>query len=149
MTEVVNVNLTDAPAPVKSEVAPVPNKRLENSKAAMALKAAKKLRSKSADAQPNKHTIRRDRGKHAQISDIMTVEDRRALSLNRYEEAMTLADLQDQIKRQPDQYLKDFKTHFNIFTEKLKVFKLNPAKHETDFIDYLKFMAHVSREYLL
>ena len=50
MTEVVNVNLTDAPAPVKSEVAPVPNKRLENSKAAMALKAAKKLRSKIADA---------------------------------------------------------------------------------------------------
>jgi len=48
MTEVVST--TEAPTPVISEVAPVFNKRLENSKAAMALKAAKKLRSKSADA---------------------------------------------------------------------------------------------------
>jgi protein SDA1 len=32
----------------------------------------------------------------------MTEEDRRALKLNKYEEAYTLAELQDKIKRQSD-----------------------------------------------
>ena len=37
--------------------------------------------------------------------------------------------------------------HFGIFQEKLKEFKLNPAKKDTDLIDYFKFMAHVSGVY--
>jgi len=36
---------------------------------------------------------------------------------------MTLADLQDRIKRQPDHYKKEFKVHYGIFAEKLKDFK--------------------------
>ena len=83
------------------------------------------------------------------MSDLMNEEDRRALSLNKYEETMTLAELQDRIKRQPDHYRKEFKVHFNIFVEKLRDFKLTPAKKETDFIDYLKFMAHVSKQNIL
>ena len=39
------------------------------------------------------------RGKHAQMVDLMTEEDRIALKLNKYEEAYTLAELQDKIKR--------------------------------------------------
>ena len=106
---------------------------------------ANKWRSKSAGAKPYEHTAKNtQRGKHAQMNDLMNEEDRRALSLNKYEESMTLAELQDRIKRQPDQYQKEFKVHFNIFVEKLREFKQSPAKKETDFIDYLKFMAHVS-----
>ena len=37
--------------------------------------------------------------------------------------------------------------HYNIFTEKLKDFKLNPARKDQEIIDYLKFMAHVSGVY--
>lgn len=81
------------------------------------------------------------------MNDLMNEEDRRALSLNKYEESMTLAELQDRIKRQPEAYKKEFKIHFNIFVEKLREFKLNPAKKSTDLIDYFKFMAHVSGVY--
>lgn len=81
------------------------------------------------------------------MSDLINEEDRKALSLNKYEEKMTLAELQDRIKRQPDSYRKEFKIHFNIFTEKLREFKLNPAKKSTDLIDYFKFMAHISGAY--
>ena len=103
---------------------------------------ANKWRSRSAGPTPYAHTAQR--GKHAQMNDLMNEEDRRALSMNKYEEQMTLAELQDRIKRQPDHYKKEFKVHYGIFAEKLKEFKLNPAKKETDFMDYLKFMAHVS-----
>ena len=106
---------------------------------------ANKWRSRSAGAAPYEHTAKANvRGKHAQMNDLMNEEDRRALSLNKYEESMTLAELQDRIKRQPDHYKKEFKVHFGIFVEKLREFKQNPTSKETDFIDYLKFMAHVS-----
>jgi len=82
--------------------------------------------------------------KHKKIGDLMTEEDRKELQMNKYEESMTLAELQDRIKRQPDQYKIEFKTHFNRFVEKLKEFKLNPAKKDTDLCDYFKFMSHVS-----
>ena len=68
------------------------------------------------------------KNKHSNMTDLMDDEDRKALSLNKFEESMTLAELQDRIKRQPDQYRKEFGVHFNIFTEKLKDFKENPAK---------------------
>ena len=106
---------------------------------------ANKFRSRSAGAQPYQHTARR--GKHAQMNDLMNDEDRRALSLNKYEESMTLAEMQDRIKRQPESYKKEFKIHFNIFVEKLREFKLNPAKKDNDLIDYFKFMAHISAVY--
>jgi hypothetical protein len=44
-------------------------------------------------------------------------------------------------------YKKEFKTHFAIFQEKLKEFKLNPAKRDVTIMDYLKFMAHISAVY--
>jgi hypothetical protein len=47
--------------------------------------------------------------------DLLTEEDRRALNLNKYEQAYTLAELQDKIKRQKDQYKPEFKVHFGIF----------------------------------
>ena len=81
------------------------------------------------------------------MTDLLDDEDRKALSLNKFEESMTLAELQDRIKRQPEQYRKEFGVHFNIFTEKLKDFKENPAKKNQEIIDYLKFMAHVSGVY--
>ena len=87
------------------------------------------------------------RGKHAMMTDLMTAEDRKALSFNKYEEEQTLPELQDKIKRQPDQYKKEFRVHFKIFVDRLREFKLNPAKKEVVFIDYLKFMAHVSGVY--
>ena len=52
--------------------------------------------------------IEERRGKHAQMLDLMTEDDRRALRLNKYEEAYTLAELQDKIKRQSDQYKPEF-----------------------------------------
>ena len=58
---------------------------------------ANKWRSQSAGPRPYAHTAKR--GKHAQITDLMDEEDRRALSLNKFEESMTLAELQDRIKR--------------------------------------------------
>ena len=57
----------------------------------------------------------RPRGKHGQMVDLLTEEDRRALNLNKYEQAYTLAELQDKIKRQKDQYKPEFKVHFGIF----------------------------------
>ena len=81
------------------------------------------------------------------MTDLMDEDDRKALSLNKFEESMTLAELQDRIKRQPDQYKKEFSVHYNIFAEKLKDFKLNPARKDQEIIDYLKFMAHVSGVY--
>lgn len=112
---------------------------------------ANKWRSRSAGANPYQHSAAarggRGRNQHANMTDLMNEEDRRALSLNKYEESMTLAELQDKMKRQADQYKKEFGVHFKIFQEKLKEFKLNPAKRETDFVDYLKFMAHVSGVY--
>ena len=111
---------------------------------------ANKWRSRSAGPAPYEHTAKANvRGKHAQMNDLMNEEDRRALSLNKYEESMTLAELQDRIKRQPDHYKKEFKVHFGIFVEKLREFKQNPTSKETDFIDYLKFMAHVSSPILI
>lgn len=89
----------------------------------------------------------RPRGKHGQMVDLLTEEDRRALNLNKYEQAYTLAELQDKIKRQKDQYKPEFKVHFGIFQNKLKEFKENPARKDQDLIDYFKFMAHISAVY--
>ena len=50
-----------------------------------------KWRSRSAGPTPYAHTAKR--GKHGQMTDLMNEEDRRALSLNKYEESMTLPDL--------------------------------------------------------
>ena len=36
------------------------------------------------------------------MTDLLDEEDKKALSLNKFEESMTLAELQDRIKRQPD-----------------------------------------------
>ena len=79
------------------------------------------------------------------MKDLMNDDDRKALSMNKYEELMTLAELQDRMKRQPEHYRNEFKAHFEIFVKKLREFKENPAKKETDFTDYIKFMAHVSK----
>ena len=48
--------------------------------------------------------------------------------MSTFDQTMTLATLQDKIKRQPDMYKKEFLTQFGIFQEKLKEFKENPAK---------------------
>ena len=58
---------------------------------------ANKWRSRSAGPQPYQHSAAR--GKHAQIADLLDDEDRKALSMNKYEAQMTLAELQDVIKR--------------------------------------------------
>jgi hypothetical protein len=79
--------------------------------------------------------------------DLLSAEDRAALNLNKYESSYTLAQLQDKIKRQSDQYKPEFKVHFQIFQNKLKEFKENPAKKDQDLIDYFKFMAHISAVY--
>jgi hypothetical protein len=55
------------------------------------------------------------RGKHAQMIDLLSKEERQKLNLNKNEEQMTLADLQDKIKRQQDQYKPEFAAHFKIF----------------------------------
>lgn len=104
---------------------------------------ANKFRSRSAGPQPYQNR----KNKHSNMTDLMDEDDRKALSLNKFEESMTLAELQDRIKRQPDQYKKEFSVHYNIFAEKLKDFKLNPARKDQEIIDYLKFMAHVSGVY--
>ena len=44
-------------------------------------------------------------------------------------------------------YKNEFKTHFRIFQEKLKEFKLNPAKKDVSIMDYFKFMSHISSVY--
>lgn len=50
-------------------------------------KEAAKPRSKSAGAKPYEHKAAATaRGKHAQMTDLMNAEDRRALSMNKYEE---------------------------------------------------------------
>jgi len=77
----------------------------------------------------------------------MDEKDREELHLNKFEVGMTLAELQDKIKRQPEQYRKEFKAHFKIFVDKMREFKLNPGKKDQHIIDYLKFMAHVSGVY--
>ena len=58
---------------------------------------ANKWRSRSAGPSPYQHTGKRH--KHANMNELMDEEDRRALSLNKFEESMTLAELQDKIKR--------------------------------------------------
>ena len=45
----------------------------------------------------------------------MTQEERNTLRLNKFEEAYTLAELQDKIKRQSDQYKPEFAAHWRIF----------------------------------
>lgn len=47
--------------------------------------------------------------------DLLSKEERQKLNLNKNEEQMTLADLQDKIKRQQDQYKPEFAAHFKIF----------------------------------
>ena len=81
------------------------------------------------------------------MMDLLTPEDREALNLNKFECSYTLAELQDKIKRQRDQYKPEFRVHFGIFNNKLKEFKENPAKKDQDLIDYFKFMAHISAVY--
>ncbi len=92
-------------------------------------------------------TVIEKRGKHAQIVDLMSREDREALRLNKFEEAYTLAELQDKIKRQSDQYKPEFAAHWRIFLSKLAEFKENPAKRDQDMMDYFKFMSHISNIY--
>ena len=77
----------------------------------------------------------------------MTQEERHTLRLNKFEEAYTLAELQDKIKRQSDQYKPEFAAHWRIFLTKLADFKENPAKKDQDMMDYFKFMAHISNIY--
>jgi len=82
-----------------------------------------KFRSKSeAPAEPKmqpmrvddeiKSDVTRKRGRHGQMVDLLSAEDRAALNLNKYESSYTLAQLQDKIKRQSDQYKPEFKIHF-------------------------------------
>ena len=75
---------------------------------------ANKWRSRSAGPKPHAHTAKRG-NKHAMVSDLVDEEERQALSLNKFEESMTLAELQDKIKRNSEHYKKEFKVHFNIF----------------------------------
>jgi protein SDA1 len=78
---------------------------------------------------------------------LLNDEDRKALQLNKFEQTMTLYELQDKIKRQPDMYKNEFMTHFRIFQEKLKDFKTNPARKDVPLMDYLKFLSHISNVY--
>jgi hypothetical protein len=87
------------------------------------------------------------RGKHSLVQDLMSKEDREALNLNKFEQTYTLAELQDRIKRQSDQYRQEFATHWKIFQQRLAEFKENPAKKDQDIMDYCKFMAHISNIY--
>ena len=43
--------------------------------------------------------VTRKRGRHGQMVDLLSAEDRAALNLNKYEQSYTLAQLQDKIKR--------------------------------------------------
>ena len=106
----------------------------------------KNAQRRSKSAGPHS-VVEERRGKHAQMLDLMTEDDRRALRLNKYEEAYTLAELQDKIKRQSDQYKPEFQVHWNIFNAKLKEFKENPARKDQDVMDYFKFLAHISNIY--
>jgi|LakMenEpi03Aug12_release.lakeMendotaPanAssembly.Ray.scaffolds.fasta_scaffold156620_1 hypothetical protein len=106
-----------------------------------------KYRSKSVGCAENPNPPREKKHKHLQQGQLLNDEDKAALQLNKFEQAMTLAELQDKIKRQSEMYKKEFKTHFVIFQEKLKEFKLNPAKRDVTIMDYLKFMAHISAVY--
>jgi hypothetical protein len=56
-------------------------------------------RSKSAGPVPVIDTRRKH---HASMGELLTAEDKATLGLNKYEEAFTLAELQDKIKRQAD-----------------------------------------------
>jgi hypothetical protein len=56
--------------------------------------------------------VTRKRGRHGQMVDLLTKEERAELNLNKYESSYTLAQLQDKIKRQSDQYKPEFKVHF-------------------------------------
>ena len=62
---------------------------------------ANKWRSQSAAPNPYGQQAKRAY-KHANMTDLMNEDDRKALSLNKYEELMTLPELQDRIKRQPE-----------------------------------------------
>ena len=106
---------------------------------------AKPLHARSKSAGPESRID--VRGKHAQVMDLMTNEERINLRLNKFEEAYTLAELQDKIKRQSDQYKPEFAAHWRIFIAKLAEFKEHPAKKDQDMIDYFKFMAHISNVY--
>jgi len=77
----------------------------------------------------------------------MNDDDRNELGLNKFEDAFTLPELQDKIKRQPDMYRREFKAHIEVFITKLKELKENPAKKDQQMLDYFKFMAHVSGVY--
>jgi len=60
----------------------------------------------------------------------MNDDDRNELGLNKFEDAFTLPELQDKIKRQPDMYRREFKAHIDVFQTKLKELKENPAKKD-------------------
>lgn len=64
-----------------------------------------------------------------------------------FDQTMTLATLQDKIKRQPDMYKKEFLTQFSVFQTKLQEFKENPAKKDDQMDEYFKFLAHISGVY--
>jgi hypothetical protein len=49
------------------------------------------------------------------LPSLMNDEDREALQLNKFETSISLYDLQDKIKRQPDLYRKEFESHFVMF----------------------------------
>ena len=87
------------------------------------------------------------RGRHAQMMDLLSKDERDQLKFNKNESAMTLPDLQDKIKRQAELYKAEFAAHFKIFQQKLTEFKENPSKKDQDMIDYFKFFAHVSHSY--
>ena len=53
---------------------------------------ANKWRSRSAGPRPYAHTAKKG-NKHAMVADLMDDDDRKALSLNKFEESMTLAEL--------------------------------------------------------
>lgn len=60
---------------------------------------AKPPRSKSAGPAAVNDTRKKH---HASMNDLLTAEDKVSLGLNKYEEAYTLPELQDKIKRQAD-----------------------------------------------
>jgi protein SDA1 len=67
--------------------------------------------------------------------------------MSTFSQTMTLATLQDKIKRQPEMYKKEFLTQFGVFQKKLAEFKENPAKKDEQMDDYFKFMGHISGVY--
>ena len=60
---------------------------------------------------------------------------------------MTLHNLQDKMKRQPEMYRKEMEEHLQIFKDKMGVLKENPGKKSDEIDEYLKFMAHISGVY--